>query len=187
MAIEKLFYNLIPTGSINQSFFINSSESWKISFLFLELRNLTFALSMKVLKGFILMLLLDRHMQVVKKWEVSSSLLKSKSFIFTLAMSVLKDFIFVLLLKTTGREKKYGKAWLLYNWYSTTWNAARSETIGIWKKLYCLIGSMHEWVLALISKVKRWRYCKKSKIRELKGISIENRRPTRSGHKLEDK
>ncbi len=53
-------------GSDNQSFFINSSESWKVLSSFLELKGFIFALSMEVQEGFILALLLSGYVQVIK-------------------------------------------------------------------------------------------------------------------------
>lgn len=47
--------------------FINSSENWKVSSLLLELEDFIFALSMEILEGFILALLLNGHVQVIKK------------------------------------------------------------------------------------------------------------------------
>ncbi len=71
-------------GSDNQSFFINGSESWKVSAALLKLEDFILALSMEVLEGFILALLLDGHVQVVKSWKVSSSLLELKGLILAL-------------------------------------------------------------------------------------------------------
>ncbi len=48
-------------GSDNRSFFINGSESWKVSSSLLELEGFILALSMEVLEGIILALLLDDH------------------------------------------------------------------------------------------------------------------------------
>ncbi len=71
--------------SDNQSFFINSSESWKVASLLSELKDFILTLSIEVLKGFILALLLDGHVQMVKSWKILSSLLKLED--FTLAPS----------------------------------------------------------------------------------------------------
>lgn len=51
-----------------------------------------------MLKDFILVPLLDGHMQVIKSWMISSSLLELESFILALSLNMLEDFILVLLL-----------------------------------------------------------------------------------------
>ncbi len=65
---------------------------------------------MEVLEGFILVLLLDGYMQVIKSWKVSSSLFELEGFILALSMDVLKGFILALLLEATGGEKENGRA-----------------------------------------------------------------------------
>ncbi len=103
-------YDLTPKGSDNQSFFINGSESWKVSSSLLELEGFILALSIEVLEGFILALLLDGHVQVVKSWKVSSSLFELEGFILALSIDVLEGFILALLLEAIGREKENGRA-----------------------------------------------------------------------------
>ena len=72
--------------------------------------DLILALSMDALEGFILALLLDGHIQVVKSWKVSSSLFELEGFILALSTDVLEGFILVLLLKATDRKREDGKA-----------------------------------------------------------------------------
>lgn len=159
-------YNLTSKGSDNQSFFINGSESWKISSSLLELEHFICALSMEVLKPFILALLLDDHVQVVKSWKISCLLFESEDFIFALSMDVLEGFLLALLLKATGRMRKNGRPWLLYNWCLATPKTVRLETIDIWKKLHYLIELAYFGVLAPTLKAKRCRcWSRKSKIR----------------------
>ncbi len=77
-------------GLDNWSFFINDSKSWKVSSSLLELKGFTLALSIEVLEDFILALLLDGHMQVVKSWKISSLLLELEGFIFALSWTYWK-------------------------------------------------------------------------------------------------
>ena len=63
-----------------------------------------------MLKGFILALLLDGYVQVVKSWKILSLLFELKDFILALAINMLEDFILALLLKATKREKKDNRA-----------------------------------------------------------------------------
>ena len=103
-------YDLMSKSSDNQSFFINGSESWKISFSLFKLEDFILNLSMEVLEGIILALLLDNHVQVVKSWKISSLLFELKDFILALSIDMLEDLILVLLLETTGRERRDGRA-----------------------------------------------------------------------------
>lgn len=79
------YYNCKKTsntkGSDNQSFFINDSKSWKVLSSLLKLEAFIFALSIEMLEGFILALLLDGHVQVIKNWKILSSLLELEGFI----------------------------------------------------------------------------------------------------------
>lgn len=102
-------------------------------------------------------------MQMIKIYKVLSLFFKPEDFIFALAMNVLEGFILVLLLGAIGKERKNNKAWLLYNRYPTTPKVARPRKNHIRKKLYCFTKFMHIRVLALSSKVKKCRCCKKSK------------------------
>ena len=63
-----------------------------------------------MLEGFILALLLDGHVQVVKSWKVSSSFFKLEGFILALSIDVLEGFILALLLEATGGERENGRA-----------------------------------------------------------------------------
>ena len=58
---KRLPYNLMSKGLNNQSFFINSNESWKVSSSFLELKGFTLVLSIEVLQDHVLALLLDDY------------------------------------------------------------------------------------------------------------------------------
>ena len=109
MAAEGPPYNLMPKGLDDSSFFINGSESWKVSSLFLELEDFTFVLSIEVLKSHVLALLLDGHVQEVKSEKVFSLLFELKSFTFVLAIDMLKGFILALLWKAIRRDRKDGK------------------------------------------------------------------------------
>ena len=169
-------YNLMPKGSDDQSFFINSSESWKISSSLLELEGSILALSIEVLEGFILALLLLDHLQVVKSSKVSSLLFELEGFIFALSIDVLEGFIFTLLLENNGKARENGKAWLLYNWCLATPKAVGPRTIRIWKKLYCLIRPAYLGVSAPISKAKGCRcWSRRSKIRSSKRSKVRVR------------
>ncbi len=64
---------------------------------------------MEVLEGFILALLLDGHVQVVKSWRVSSSLFELEDFTLALSMNVLEGFIFALLMEAIGGERENGR------------------------------------------------------------------------------
>ncbi len=83
--------------------------------MFLELEGFIFALSMEMLEGFILALLLNSHVQVVKSWKVLSLLLELEDFILAFgagrfyprsSMDALKGFILALLLEATGEKRK---------------------------------------------------------------------------------
>lgn len=99
-------HDLTSKDSDDQSFFINGSKSWKISSSLLELKDFILHLSMDVLKDFILVALLDGHVQVIKIWKILSLLFKLEDFILALSMDVLKNFILVLLFEATSRERK---------------------------------------------------------------------------------
>ena len=104
--VERSFYHLIPKCSDKQLFFINDSKSWKVLSLFLELKNFILALSIEILKHFILILLLDGYMQVIKCWKISFLFFELEDFIFSLAMDILEGFIFVFLLKPIDKKIK---------------------------------------------------------------------------------
>ena len=159
---KDLFYDLTPKSSDNKSFFINSSEIWKVLFLLLELESFILALSIEVLEGFILVFLLDGHVQVVRSLKVSFLLFELESFIFT------------LLLEATGRERENDRVWFLYDWYLAAPKAVGPGTIRIWKKLYRFIRPTHLRVSALISKAEGCRYWnKRSNIRRSKRSEVQ--------------
>ena len=65
---------------------------------------------MEVLEGFILILLLNSYLEMVKSQKILFFFFELKSFILTLSIDVLEGFILTLLLKATGRERKKGRA-----------------------------------------------------------------------------
>ena len=94
----------------DQSFFINGSESWKVSSSFLELEDFTFVLSIEVLKDLIFALVLDGDVQVIQNEKISSSFFELEGVVFILAIDMLEDFILTLLLEATWGERKGNKA-----------------------------------------------------------------------------
>ena len=143
----------------------NGSGNLKVSFLCFELKHFILALSIKVLKGYILALLLNGYRQV-ESWKVSSSLFELKNLILALSIDMLEGFILAFLLKTM--------TWLLYNWYLASPKVAESETVRTWKKLHCLVRSTSLGVSAPTSKAE-WCKCwsKSSKIRKSKRSGLE--------------
>lgn len=99
----------MPKDSDNKIIFINNSKSLKILSSLLELKSFIFTLLLKVLDNFILILLLDGHLQMVKSRKMSFSFFLLDNFIFALAIDVLKDFILILLLKAINSDKIDGK------------------------------------------------------------------------------
>ncbi len=78
--------------------------------MLLEIEDFILALSMEVLEGFILALLLDGYVQVVKSWKVLSLLLELEGFILALLWTCWKVFVLARLLKVTSEKRKDDKA-----------------------------------------------------------------------------